>query len=103
MEEPAPTALNLGLPLPARNIPASSVESLQQSFRDRGFLEEALERVAQPQKQISLSIYHGKWNIFCAWCGEQGSDPISASARILPSPQDQLGQRWHQGFLSLSR
>jgi integrase len=83
MEKSPQTTQNINLPHHARNIPFSCVETIEQSYRERGFSREAAARMARPQKPSSIAVYEGKWIIFTSWCGERNTDPLKANAPLV--------------------
>ena len=68
------------LPQKARNLPASCLEIIQQSCQNKGFSQEASERMAKAQKDSTLAVYQGKWNVFVVWCKDNNIDPGYATA-----------------------
>ena len=56
------------IPQSPRNLQSSCIQIIQQSHEDQGFSAEAASRMAKCQKDSTLAVYQGKWNIFNDWC-----------------------------------
>lgn len=64
-------------------VPISCLEVIKQSHQAKGFSESAATRMARAQKDSTLAIYQGKWNIFNTWCVENKFKALEVTAPIV--------------------
>ena len=67
------------------NVQTTRLEVVEQSHRNRGFSDAVATRMAKAQKQSSLQVYEGKWQIYCHWCQERSIDPLQAPVNVIAS------------------
>ena len=70
-------------PSKPRHVPIPRVEIIKQQNRTRGFSEEVSLRLAKPQKESTITVYEGKWRIFCDWCESRDRDPLHTDVVVL--------------------
>ena len=61
----------------SRFLQASRLEIIGVFLRKRGFSEDVVQRMSQPQRGSTLASYQGKWSIFQSWCRDSDTSPVS--------------------------
>jgi hypothetical protein len=53
------------------------LETIGYFLRERGFLEDVINKMSRPQREATLASYDSKWSVFRDWCGEHKFSPVS--------------------------
>ena len=65
------------------NVQPSCLALIERSYKEKGFSQQAAERMARGQKSSTLGVYEGQWKGFCDWCSEREIDPLSPSPQVV--------------------
>ena len=65
------------------SLSSSCVEDIRGCIQKRGFSEAVASRMAQAQKASTLSVYQGKWDLFCVWCKDNKVDPLEVTVPVV--------------------
>ena len=81
--EDAETTKEGCVPPQSQDLSVSCVEVIARCNEEKGFSKQISLRMARAQKDSTLNVYQGKWNMFVKWCTEQDIDPFQVDAPIV--------------------